>query len=235
MKGDLSLTKTNGRVIIDIRNKFLAFKNNLTFTNCMSKTNNVLIDHVECIDIVMPMYNFLEYSKNYRKTTGYFWNYYRDEPNNPPLNDDYPPTINYNADPITNSESFKYKSSITGKTSNANQGTEQGNTNTKRNLEIVVPLKYLSNFWRSLDMPLINCEISLTLTLFENCVLTDIKTQTVVAAQGNNPARERIDAPTNAIFKITDKKLYVPVVTLSTKHDNNVLKNLKSEFKRTIK
>ena len=128
MKGDLSLTKTNGRVIIDIRNKFLAFKNNLTFTNCMSKTNNVLIDHLECIDIVMPMYNFLEYSKNYRKTTGYFWNYYRDEPNNPPLNDDYPPTINYNADPITNSESFKYKSSITGKTSNANQGTEQGNS-----------------------------------------------------------------------------------------------------------
>ena len=114
MKGDLSLTKTNGRVIIDIRNKFLAFKNNLTFTNCMSKTNNVLIDHVECIDIVMPMYNFLEYSKNYRKTTGYFWNYYRDEPNNPPLNDDYP-------DPITNFASFKYKTNITGKTSNANQ------------------------------------------------------------------------------------------------------------------
>ena len=63
----------------------------------------------------MPMYNFLEYSKNYKKTTGRFWNYYRDEPNNPPLNDDDPPTINYNADPITNSESFKYKSSITGK------------------------------------------------------------------------------------------------------------------------
>ena len=150
MKGDLSLTKTNGRVIIDIRNKFLAFENNLTFTNCMSKTNNVLIDHVECIDIVMPMYNFLEYSKNYRKTTGYFWNYYRDEPNNPPLNDDDPPTINYNADPITNSESFKYKRSITGKMWNANQendeNTEQGNTKTKRNLEIVVPVKYLSNF-----------------------------------------------------------------------------------------
>ena len=120
MKGDLSLTKTNGRVIIDIRNKFLAFKNNLTFTNCMSKTNNVLIDHVECIDIVMPMYNFLEYSKNYRKITGSLWNYYRDKPNNPPLNDDDPPSINYNTDPITNSESFKYKGSITGKTSNAN-------------------------------------------------------------------------------------------------------------------
>ena len=74
----------------------------------------------------MPMYNLLECSKNYRKTTESFWNYYRYEPNNPPLNDD-PPTINYNADPITNSESFIYKSSITEKTSNANNGTEQGN------------------------------------------------------------------------------------------------------------
>ena len=99
----------------------------------------------------MPMYNLLEYSKNYRKTTDSFWNYYRDEPNNPPA-------VNYNADPITNSEPFKYKSSIAGKTSNANQengeNTEQGNTKTKKNLEIVVPLKHLSNFWRTLDMPL---------------------------------------------------------------------------------
>ena len=85
----------------------------------------------------MPMYIWLEYSKNYRKTTGSLCNYYRDKPNNPPLNDDDPPTINYNADPITNSESFKYKSSITGKTSNANQGTEQGNTKTKKILKLL--------------------------------------------------------------------------------------------------
>ena len=153
----------------------------------------------------MPMYNLLEYSKNYRKTAGSFWNYYRDEPNNPPLNDDDPPTINYNADPITNSESFKYKSSITGKTSNANQengeNTEQGNTKTKRNLEIVVPLKYLSNFWRTLDMPLINCEVSLTLTWSENCLLTNITTETAAAAQGDNPGRERIDAP-NYVYQL---------------------------------
>ena len=95
-----------GRRVIDIRNRFLAFKNNASFTNCMSKIKNVLIDNAEDLDIVMPMDNLLEYSKNYRKTTGSFWNYYRDEPNNPP--DD-----NYNANPITNSESFKYKSSIT--------------------------------------------------------------------------------------------------------------------------
>ena len=89
------------------------------------------------------------------------WNYIRDETNNPP-------TVNYNADPITNSGSFKYKSSITGKTSNANQenaeNTEQGNTKTKKNLKIVVLLKHLSNFWRTLGMPLINYEVSLTST-----------------------------------------------------------------------
>ena len=66
VKGDITLTKTNGRGIIDIRNRFLAFKNNAPFTNCISKINNVLIDNAEDLDIVMPMYNLLEYSKNYR-------------------------------------------------------------------------------------------------------------------------------------------------------------------------
>ena len=145
VKGDIALTKTNGRGIIDIRNRFLAFKNNAPFTNCISEINKVLVDNAEDLDIVMPMYNLFEYCKNYRKTTGIFWNYYRDQPNNPP-------TINCNAEPITNSESFKYKSSITGKTPNANNDTEQGNTSTKKNLEIVVPLKYLSNVWKNLDI-----------------------------------------------------------------------------------
>ena len=101
--------------------------------------------------------------------------------------------------------------------------------------EIVVSLKYSSNFCRTLNMPLIDCEVSLTLTGSENCVLTDITTQTTTAAQGDNPARERIDAPTNATFKITDTKLYVPVVTLSTTDDKNFLEQLKPGFKRTIK
>ena len=104
-----------------------------------------------------------------------------------------------------------------------------------KNLEIAVPLKYLSNFWRSLDMLLISCEVSLTLIWSENCVLTDITKQVARAAQGDNPAREKIDAPTKTTFKITDTKLYVPVVTSSTKDDNNFLEQLKSGFKRTIK
>ena len=147
VKGDITLTKTNGRGIIDIRNRFLAFKNNAPLTNCVSKIYNVLIDNAEDLDVVMSMCNLLEYIK--------------DEPNNPPA-------ANYNADPITHFESFKYKSSITGKTSNANQengeNTEQGNTKTKKNLEIIVSLKHLSIFLRLLVIPLINCQVFLTVT-----------------------------------------------------------------------
>ena len=122
VKGDIILRKRTARNFIDTRNRFLAFKNSAPFTNCISKINNVLIDNAKDLDIVMTMYNLLEYSENYRKITGSLWNYYRDKPNNPP-------TANYNTDPITNSESFKYKSSLTGKTSNANQ--ENGKTLSK--------------------------------------------------------------------------------------------------------
>ena len=137
VKGTITLTKTNAGGIINIRNRFLAFKNKAPFTNCISKISNILIDNAEDLDVAMPMHNLLEYIKIYRKTTWSLWNYYRDEQNDFPAN-------NYNADPITNSLSFKYKTSITGKTSNANQengeNTEQGNPKTKKNLEIVVPL-----------------------------------------------------------------------------------------------
>ena len=84
-------------------------------------------------------------------------------------------------------------------------------------------------------MPLINCEVSLTLTWSEKCVLVDITTETKRAAEGDNPARQAISAPTNATFKITDIKLYLAAVTLSTEDDNNFLEQLKSGFKRTIK
>ena len=80
VKGNIVLTKANGRSTIDIRNRFLAFKNNAPFTNWISKINNLLIDNAEDLDVVMPMYNLLQYSKNYRKTTGSLWNYYRDKP-----------------------------------------------------------------------------------------------------------------------------------------------------------
>ena len=98
-----------------------------------------------------------------------------------------------------------------------------------------MPLKYLSNFWRTLDMPLINCEVSLSLTWSEKCVLTSRATRDAVAAQGGNPAVAEIDNPKIVTYKITGTKLYVPVVTLPAENDNKLLDQLKTGFKRTIK
>ena len=182
-------------------NRSLAFKNNGPFISCISKTNNTLIDNLENLDIAMPMYNLIEYSKNYKRTTGILWNYYRQEPNNPPFNppvDNNPPTLNYNADHITNSALFKCKSSIIGKAPNNN------NDNNTMKVETIMPLKHLINFWRSLDMPLVNFEINLILECSKNCVLTDLITHDAVAAQGNNPARPPINAPTGATFAVTE-------------------------------
>ena len=126
------------------------------FISCILKLNNTLIDNAEDLDIVIPMYNLLEYSKNYRKTTGGFWNYYRDKPNSGLGGDNN--SVNYS---IKDSKSFDYKTSITGKL--------EGN-NSEKEVEIVVPLKYLNNVWRTLQIPLINCEINLILTLCQKIV-----------------------------------------------------------------
>ena len=200
-------------------NKKLALQNNAPFTSCISKINNTLIDNAEDLDIAMPMYNLLEYSKNYRKTTRRLWNYYRNEPNSSVGSESN--NVNYS---IKDSKSFDYKTSITGKLEGIN---------TSKDVEIVVPLKNLSNFWRTLDIPLINCEINLILTWSEKCVITSKATRDAVPAQGGNPAVAAVNNPTNTTFKITDTKLHVPVVTLSTEDD--VLEQLKSGFKRTIK
>ena len=168
IEGTITVQEAEDR---DNYNRNLVLQNNALFTSSISKINNTLIDNAEDLDIVKPMYNLIEYSKNYSKTSGSLWNYYRDEPNNPP--DD-----NYNADPITNSETFKYKRSITGKTA-VNRGTKK--------VEFAVPLKHLSNFCRILDIPLINCEVSVTLNCSKNCVSTDMITHDAVPAQGNVP------------------------------------------------
>ena len=109
----------------------------------------------------MSMNNVLEYSKNYRKTTGSLWNYYRDQPRNCFS---------------SNSESFKYKTGITGNTYNVNNDNDNYDANKvgKNETEIVIPLKYLSYFWKNLDIPLINCKVELILTWTKNCVLADM-------------------------------------------------------------
>ena len=128
----------------------------------------------------MPMYNLIGYSDNYSDTSGSLWNFKRDEI-----------TINVNVTNDDNATSFKYKSNLVGNTEN--DGTKNG-------VKIAVPLKYLSNFWRSLEMPLINCKVELSLKWYETCLLT---------------------ATTIANFTITDAKLYVPIVNLSIEEMQN--------------
>ena len=222
-------------IILQIKkNRSLAFKNNAPFISCISKINGVLIDNAEDLDIVMPMYNFLEYSKNYSKTSGSLWNYYKDE-----LTDETNDDNNLNKN-VINSKSFKYKTGITENTYNvprricnaAGQGINNpdysANRQGTKEVELAVPLKYLSNFWRALDMPLINCEVSLTLTWSENCVIATFDKRTV------RDTNNRDNSPTNAAFKITHCKLHVPVVTVSAENDKKLLEQLKTGFKRTI-
>ena len=96
-----------------------------------------------------------------------------------------------------------------------------------------MPLKYFSNVWRTLDMSLNNCEVTLILTWSKNCVLTSKATRD--GHPDADPAVDETHNPTNATFKITDCKLYVPVVTFSAENDNKLLEKLKTGFKRTMK
>ena len=136
----------------------------------------------------MPMYNLLEYNGNYAKTSASLSQYCTDDPD----------------DNITDSKSFKFKSIITDNINNADIA----------NVKIVVPLKYLNNFWKSLEMPLINCEVTL-----------DIK-------RSGRKYNCKEDIATR--FAMTSVKLYVLVVTLSTQDNAELLQQLKSRFKRTI-
>ena len=198
--------------------KKLVFKNNAPFINCISKINGIKIDNAEDLDVVMPMYNLFKYSKNYKKTTGSLWNYYRDEPNSNTDNNEIMHSI-------LNSKSFDYKANF------MENGVTHHNL-TKNDVKVVVPLKHLSNFWRSLNIPLINCEVELFLTWFKNCILIDKLTR---EADYDAPIHRKSDNPENPIFEITDTKLYVPVLTLSKENDIKLLEQLKSGFKRTIK
>ena len=172
----------------------------------------------------MSMYNLLEYSKTYRKTIRSLYNYYRDE-----LSDDADDN-NFDNFKIVNSNTFKYKNKIIGNTYNVNAGADgyDVNKNGTQEVELAIPLKYLGNFWRALNIPLISCEVSLELKWDKNCVITSLKQRDIGGGNRDN-------APTGATFAINDYKLYVPAVTLSKDDEIKLLTNLKSGFKREIK
>ena len=143
----------NINVAGDDANTKVAFKNCAPFTKCITEINETFIDDAEHINITMPMYNLIEYSDNYSDTSGSLWNFKRDE---------IIGNINLTNN---NSSSFKYKSNLIGNTD------ADGATRKKEGVKIAVPLKYLSDSWRSLEIPLINCQDELSLRWYENCIL----------------------------------------------------------------
>ena len=142
-KGNVTVNNQQLQVLIQIIQ--------IAYTNCISQINNTQIDNAKDTDIVMSMYNLIEYSDNYSKTSGSVWQYCKDIPavnNNGNI-------VEFNGANAT--DSFNFKAKITGQTNNNGRIDH---------VEIMVPLKYLSNFRRTLEIPLINCEINLTLTWF---------------------------------------------------------------------
>ena len=156
IKGNIRVNNTaaEGAAAENNTNKKVIFKYCAPFTDCISKINNTQVYSARDIDIVMLMYNLIEYSDNYSKTSGSLWQYCKEIP---AVNNDGD-IVDFNGANAT--DSFNFKTKITGQTDN------NGRID---NVEIMVPLKYLSNFWRTLEMPLINCEVNLILTWFEIC------------------------------------------------------------------
>ena len=169
------------------------------------------------------MYKLLEYSKNYRKTIGSLYNCYRDE-----LSDDADDN-NFDNIKVVNSNTFNYKNKINGNTYNVDAGAQSFdvNKNGTQEVELAIPLKYLDNFWRALNIPLISCEVSLELKWNKNCVRTSLEQRDIGGGNRDN-------APTGVTLAINDCKLYVPAVTLSKDDEIKLLTNLKSGFKREI-
>ena len=179
-------------------NTRLVLKNCAPFTKCNLEINNEHVDTAENLDIVMPMYNLIEYSDNYQDSSATLYQYKRDEPP-----EDHA-VANLTAD---NSDSFKYKISLL-------DNPVVANNIARINVKVVVPLKYLSNFFRSLEMPLINCEIKLNLTWKKECVLS--------TCSGD------------AVFIINDTKLHVPVVPLSKEDNKDFIEQQNKKFQRSI-
>ena len=171
----------------------------------------------------MPMYNLLEYSKNYKKTIGSFYNYYRDEL----TNDNIPAGNTFDNIRVDNSNTSKYKNRIIANTYNVDAGAADydADKNCTQEVEVAIPLKYLGSFWRALNIPLISCEVSLELKWDKYFVITSLQERDIEVLR---PATVD-NSPIGATLAINDCNLYIPVVTLSKDDEIKLLTNLKSE------
>ena len=223
------ITATNPGNDDNVYNRKVSLKNSVSFFNCTLKINSQLIEGAQDLEIVIPMYNFLYYFKNFRKTTGSFWNYYPDisksgHDNNANLRQ----RIIY---PIKDSESFNYKTKLAGNVDAIADVADNDVKTDLDNIKIVVPLKNLNSFMFNIDFLLINSEIELILKWTEDCVLTEKATREFKAAEDGPPALDKV-AAINRLkdlkFSVTDCKLYVPVITLQTEYQNQLYKDLKT-------
>ena len=196
-------------------------KNSGPFFNCTLKINNQLIEDAQDLDIVMPMFNLLYCSKNFRKTTGSFWNYYPDKPNSGYIGVDNERTKVFYI--IRNSKSFNYKAKLIGELTDANDVE-------LNNIKIVVPLKNLSNFIFSLNFLMITTEIELILKWIRNCLLTEtaMREENDATQNPQQDAVTGINTSSDLKFNITDCKLYVPVVILQEKYERKLFEGLKT-------
>ena len=188
--GNINITNTNND------NTKVAFENCVPFEKCRTEINETFVDEALYINIAMPMHNLIEYSDNYSDTSGSLRQFKRDE-----IEGD----VDLTAD---NSSSFKYKANLIGNT------VADGANRKKEGVKPAISLKYLSNFWRSLEMLLINCKIKFLLKWYEKYILSS--------------------AGDYATFTITDTKVYVPMFTLKTEDNTKLSKLLSEGFKRSI-
>ena len=166
------LTRSIESSLCDYSDAYILFTGNITATpnaatqvvfkivhhlKIVEQINDTFVDYANFINITMPIFNLIEYSDNYSDTSGSLWGFKRDEiVNNAGVTND------------DNAPSFKYKASIIGNTEDNGR---------KNGVKIAVPLKYLSNFWKSLEIPLINCKVELSLNWIERCLLSVANTQ----------------------------------------------------------
>ena len=208
MAGDIKVTA----VAADTN---VTFKNCAPFIRCATHINDEHVETVENLDIIMPMYNSIEYSDNYADSSGRLYQFKRDES---PMNN----AGNLLIVALDSSKSFKYTASILGKAIDAD-----GDDTSLKNTKIVVSYYYYNNI-RSLEMYLVNCKIHLELNWDNNCVMHSADTYAGgVKNNNNNNNRERT-------FQITSTKLYVSVVTLSAKDNVNLTKQLNEGFKISV-
>ena len=207
---DAFILVTADIIVIAAPETQVAFRNFAPFTKRITKSDRTTVDDAEKVDLMMQMYNLIEYSWNYSETTGDLSFYSKNK------------ATDFNADIVNDNDfkPFKYNAKLLRNIAAQDDHAAYG---IPKNVTIAMPLTYLSNSWRSFEMPLINCKVELKLKWSNYCVLS---------AAGNDNTNDNDD---HIIFTIKHTKLYIPVVTLSARDSSQkLIKLLNKRFERSV-